>query len=151
MNITLKRVATAVTILLAMPSNARRENENTVKNGHDADGNSLESKYEKQYRSTRDLKLGGLLQYIYDNDKAGRLATRLNLKYNYQPTSVSSDIWAANSEFSLREQQQTLYNFDPYAMVRFESKAFNSFHFRLEEKYTQDDQQRPEHHHGDQT
>lgn len=118
--------------------NSQREDENTVKNGHDVDGNSQESKYEKQYRSTHDLKLGGLLQYIYNSDKVGRLTTRLNLKYNYKPTSVSSDILATGSELLLREQQQTLYNFDPYAMVRFESKAFNSFKFRLEEKYTQE-------------
>ena len=118
--------------------NRKRENENTVKNGHGADGNSLESEYEEQYRSNHDLKLGGLLQYIYDSEKAGRLTTRLNLKYNYKPTTVSSDTWAARSESSLREQQQTLYNFDPYAMVRFESKTFNGFKFRVEEKYTQE-------------
>ena len=118
--------------------NSKRENENTVMNGNDADGNSLDSKYEKQHRSTHDLKLGGLLQYIYDNEKAGRLTTRLNLKYNYKPTSVSSDAWAARTALSLREQEQTLYNFDPYAMVRFESKTFNGFKFRVEEKYTQE-------------
>ena len=118
--------------------NSNREYENTVMNGHDVDGNSQESKYEKQHRSTHDLKLGGLLQYIYDSEKVGRLTTRLNLKYNYKPTSMSSDTWAARSETSLREQQQTLYNFDPYAMVRFESKAYNGFNFRLEEKYTQE-------------
>lgn len=118
--------------------NSKRENENTVMNGHEADGNSLVSEYEEQHRSTHDLKLGGLLQYIYDSEKAGRLTTRLNLKYNYKPTTVSSDTWAARSELSLREQQQTLYNFDPYAMVRFESKAFNGFKFRVEEKYTQE-------------
>ena len=116
--------------------NSQREDENTVKNGHDVDGNSQESKYEKQYRSTHDLKLGGLLQYIYNSDKVGRLTTRLNLKYNYKPTSVSSDILATGSELLLREQQQTLYNFDPYAMVRFESKALGGFKFRVEEKYT---------------
>lgn len=117
---------------------SKRDYENTVMNGHDADGNSLDSKYEEQHRSTHDLKLGGLLQYIYDNEKVGRLTTRLNLKYNHKPTTVSSDTWAAHSESSLRKQQQTLYNFDPYAMVRFESKAFNGFKFRLEEKYTQE-------------
>ena len=116
--------------------NYKRENEHTVKNGHDVDGNSLESRYEEQHRSNRDLKLGGLLQYIYDVEKAGRLTTRLNLKYNYKPTTVSSDVWAARSELSLREQEQTLYNFDPYAMVRFESKAWGGFKFRVEEKYT---------------
>ena len=116
--------------------NSKRDYENTVKNGHGADGNSLDSQYEEQHRSNHDLKLGGLLQYIYDNEKAGRLTTRLNLKYNYKPTTVSSDTWAVRSEQSLREQQQTLYNFDPYAMVRFESKALGGFKFRVEEKYT---------------
>lgn len=118
--------------------NSKRENESTVMNGHDDDGNSLDSKYEEQHRSTHDLKLGGLLQYIYDSEEAGRLTTRLNLKYNYKPTTVSSDTWAARSESSLREQQQTLYNFDPYAMVRFDSKALGGFKFRVEEKYTQE-------------
>ena len=116
--------------------NRKREDEHTVMNGHEADGNSLDSQYEEQYRSNHDLKLGGLLQYIYDSEKVGRLTTRLNLRYNYKPTNVSSDIWAEHSEVSLREQQQTLYNFDPYAMVRYESKAINGFKFRLEEKYT---------------
>ena len=118
--------------------NSKRENENTVKNGHEADGNSLVSQYEEQHRSNHDLKLGGLLQYIYDSERAGRLTTRLNLKYNYKPTTVSSDTWAARSAQSLREQEQTLYNFDPYAMVRFESKAMGGFKFRVEEKYTQE-------------
>ena len=116
--------------------NSKRDYENTVKNGHGADGNSLDSQYEEQHRSDHDLKLGGLLQYIYDSEKAGRLTTRLNLKYNYKPTTVSSDTWAVHSEQSLREQQQTLYNFDPYAMVRYESKALGGFKFRVEEKYT---------------
>ena len=116
--------------------NHKRENENTVMNGHEADGSSLNSKYEEQHRSNKDLKLGGLLQYIYHSEKAGRLTTRLNLRYNYKPTTVSSDTWAARSEMSLREQEQTLYNFDPYAMVRFESKTLGGFKFRVEEKYT---------------
>lgn len=118
--------------------NSKRENENTVMNGHEADGSSLDSRYEEQHRSNHDLKLGGLLQYIYDSKRAGRLTTRLNLRYNYKPTTVSADTWAARSEMSLREQEQTLYNFDPYAMVRFESKARGGFKFRVEEKYTQE-------------
>ncbi len=117
----------------------RRVDENTIKNGHEADGSSQESHYEEQRRSNHDLKLGGLLQYICDFEELGRLTARLNLKYNYKPTTVTSDTWAAHSEASLREQEQTLYNFDPYAMVRLQSKTWNGFRFGLEEKYTIED------------
>lgn len=117
----------------------RRVNENTIKNGHEADGTAQESHYEEQLRKNHDLKLGGLLQYIRDFDNVGRLTTRLNLKYNYKPTTVSSDTWAAHSAASLREQEQTLYNFAPYAMVRLQSKTWNGLRFGLEEKYTIED------------
>ncbi|MBQ8938119.1 MAG: TonB-dependent receptor [Prevotella sp.] len=117
----------------------RRVNENTIKNGHDADSTPQESQYEEQHRTNHDLKLGGLLQYICELEKAGRLTTRLNLKYNYKPTTVASDTWAAHTQASLREQQQTLYNFDPYAMIRFQSKTWKGFKFALEEKYTIED------------
>lgn len=113
-------------------------NENTIKNGNEADGTQQESQYEEQRRLYKDLKLGALLQYIRDFS-AGKLTTRLNIKYNYKPTDVKSDTWAAHTESSLREQRQTLYNFDPYAMVRFQSKTFNGFKFGLEEKYTIED------------
>ena len=116
-----------------------RVSESTIRNGHEADGTEQESFYEEQRRSNRDLKLGGLLQYIRDFDEVGRLTTRLNLKYNYKPTDVESDTWAAHSDASLREQNQTLHNFDPYAMVRFQSKAWNGFKFGIEEKYTIED------------
>ena len=116
-----------------------RVSESTIKNGHEADGTEQESNYEEQRRSNRDLKLGGLLQYIRDFNDLGRLTTRLNLKYNYKPTDVESDTWGAHSESSLREQNQTLYNFDPYAMVRFQTKARNGFKFGVEEKYTIED------------
>lgn len=117
----------------------KRVNENTIKNGHEADGTRQESQYEEQRRSNTDLKLGALLQYIRDFNDVGRLTTRLNLKYNYKPTDVASDTWAAHSEASLREQHQTLYNFDPYAMIRFLSKTFGGFKFGIEEKYTIED------------
>ena len=116
-----------------------RVSESTIKNGHEADGTEQESNYEEQRRSNRDLKLGGLLQYIQDFEEWGRLTTRLNLKYNYKPTDVESDTWGAHSESSLREQNQTLHNFDPYAMVRFQSKTWNGFKFGIEEKYTIED------------
>ena len=117
----------------------RRVDENTIKNGHEADGTLQESFYEEQRRSNRDLKLGGLMQYICDFERLGRLTTRLNLKYNYKPTTVASDTWAAHSDASLHHQQQTLYNFDPYAMIRLQSKTWNGFKFSLEEKYTLED------------
>ena len=117
----------------------KRVSENTIKNGHEANGTEQESYYEEQRRSNNDLKLGALLQYIRDFGNVGRMTTRLNLKYNYKPTDVESDTWAAHSESSLREQRQTLYNFDPYAMFRFQSKAFGGFKFGLEEKYTIED------------
>lgn len=117
----------------------RRVNESTIKNGHEADGVEQESNYEEQHRSNTDLKLGALLQYIRDFNDVGRLTTRLNLKYNYKPTDVESDTWATHTESSLREQRQTLYNFDPYAMIRFQSKEHNGFRFGLEEKYTIED------------
>lgn len=116
-----------------------RVSESSIRNGHEADGTVQESYYEEQRRSNSDLKLGALLQYICDFDDAGRLTTRLNLKYNYKPTDVASDTWAMHSESSLREQHQTLYNFDPYAMIRFQSKRFDGFRFGLEEKYTIED------------
>lgn len=117
----------------------KRVNESTIKNGREADGTSQESQYEEQRRTNTDLKLGALLQYICDIKPAGRLTTRLNLKYNYKPTDVASDTWASHSESSLREQHQTLYNFDPYAMIRFQSKSFGGFKFGVEEKYTIED------------
>ena len=117
----------------------QRVSENTIKSGHEADGTAQESHYEEQHRSNSDLKLGSLLQYIRDFDNVGRLTTRLNLKYNYKPTDVESDTWAMRSEASQREQHQTLYNFDPYAMIRFQSKTFNGFKFGVEEKYTIED------------
>lgn len=116
-----------------------RVSENTIKNGFNADGSAQESQYEEQRRSNTDLKLGALLQYIRDFKNAGRLTTRLNIKYNYKPTDVESDTWAAHSESSLREQHQTLYNFDPYGMIRFQSETFGGFRFGLEEKYTIED------------
>ena len=119
--------------------NTRRVEESTIRNGHEVDGSEQESYYEEQHRNNRDLKLGALLQHICDFNNAGRLTTRLNIKYNYNPTDVSSDTWAAQSPTSLREQTQTLYNFDPYAMIRFQSKSFGSFRFGLEEKYTIED------------
>ncbi|MCR5574633.1 MAG: outer membrane beta-barrel family protein [Bacteroidaceae bacterium] len=112
-----------------------RITESTVKNGHEADGTEKESLYEKQRRLNRDLKLGGLLQYIHDFNHAGRLTARLNIKYNYKPTDLKSDTWAAHTEKSMRKQNQTLYNFDPYAMIRFQSKAIGGFKFGIEEKY----------------
>ena len=119
--------------------NHRRVNENTIKSGHEADGAVQESRYEEQRRSNTDLKLGALLQYIHDFRDVGRLTTRLNIKYNYKPTDVESDTWAVQNETTLREERQTLYNFDPYAMLRFQSKAFGGFKFGLEEKYTIED------------
>lgn len=119
--------------------NHKRVSESTIKNGQLADGTSEESNYEEQRRTNTDLKLGALLQYIRDFDHAGRLTTRLNLKYNYKPTDVASDTWAAHSEASLHEQRQTLYNFDPYVMIKFQSKSFGGFKFGLEEKYTIED------------
>lgn len=116
-----------------------RVTENTISNGHDETGLEQESKYEEQRRSRKDLKLGGLLQYIIDFAEAGRLTSRLNLKYNYKPTDVESDTWARQSESSLREERQTLYNFDPYAMVNFQSKTWNGLKFGLQEKYTIED------------
>ena len=117
----------------------KRISENTIKNGQEADGTRQESQYEEQRRTNKDLKLGALLQYIRDFEKAGRLTARLNLKYNYKPTDVASDTWAAHSEASLREQHQTLYNFDPYAIIKFQSKSFGGFKFGIEEKYTIED------------
>jgi hypothetical protein len=117
----------------------KRISENTIKNGQEADGTRQESQYEEQRRTNKDLKLGALLQYIRDFEKAGRLTARLNLKYNYKPTEVASDTWAAHSEASLREQHQTLYNFDPYAIIKFQSKSFGGFKFGIEEKYTIED------------
>ena len=117
----------------------KKVEENTVKNGHGEDGTNIAAEYEEQRRTNHDLKLGGLLQYIYETPKAGRLTTRLNLKYNYKPTDIYSDTWGANTTTSMREQRQTLYNFDPYAMIRFQSKAWNGFKFTLEEKYTIED------------
>jgi hypothetical protein len=117
----------------------KRVTENTIKNGHDEMGVEQESKYEEQRRSNKDVKLGGLLQYIRDIEDAGRLTTRLNLKYNYKPTDVESDTWAVHSEASLREERQTLYNFDPYAMVKFQSKVWGGFKFGVQEKYTIED------------
>lgn len=116
-----------------------RVNENSVKNGQEANGTWQESNYEEQRRSNTDLKLGALLQYIRDFKGGGRLTTRLNLKYNYKPTDVTSDTWAAHSESSLRQQHQKLRNFDPYAMLRFKSKTYGGFNFELEEKYTIED------------
>jgi len=81
-----------------------RVSESTIKNGYEPDGSAQESQYEEQYRSNTDLKLGALLQYIRDFRNVGRLTTRLNIKYNYKPTDVESDTWAAHSESSLREQ-----------------------------------------------
>jgi len=117
----------------------KRVTENTIKNGHDENGVEQESHYEEQRRSNKDVKLGGLLQYIQDFESAGRLTTRLNLKYNYKPTDVESDTWAAQSESSLRKERQTLYNFDPYVMVKFQSRTWNGFKFGLQEKYTIED------------
>ena len=117
----------------------KRVSENTIKNGHEADGTLQESNYEEQRRSNSDLKLGALLQYIHEIGNFGRLTTRLNLKYNYKPTDVASDTWGAHSASSLREERQTLYNFDPYAMVKFQSKVHGGFRFGLEEKYTIED------------
>ena len=117
----------------------QRVNENTIKNGQESDGTKQESQYEEQFRSNTDLKLGALLQYIRDFRDSGQLTARLNLKYNYKPTDVESDTWAAHSEEWLREQRQTLYNFDPYAMVRYLSRPFGGFKFGLEEKYTIED------------
>ena len=114
-----------------------RVSESTIKNGHEADGTEQESNYEEQRRSNRDLKLGGLMQYIQDFEEWGRLTTRLNLKYNYKPTDVESDTWGAHSESSLREQNQTLHNFDPYAMVRFQSNTYSSL-TSLSANYTHD-------------
>lgn len=119
--------------------NTRRVDESTIRNGHEADGTEQQSFYEEQHRNNRDLKLGALLQHICDFNNVGRLTTRLNIKYNYNPTDVSSDTWATHSATSLREQTQTLYNFDPYAMIRFQSKTFSGFKFGLEEKYTIED------------
>lgn len=115
--------------------NNNRVTESTVKNGHEADGTEKESLYEKQRRLNRDLKLGGLLQYIHDFNNVGRLTARLNIKYNYKPTNVNSDTWAAQTEKSMRRQNQTLYNFDPYAMLKFQSKTIGGFKFGIEEKY----------------
>ena len=117
----------------------KRVSESTIRNGLEADGAMQESNYEEQYRSNTNLKLGALLQYMRDIDKVGQLTTRLNLKYNYNPTDVESDTWAAHSEASLREQRQTLYNFDPYAMIRFQSAAVGGFKFGVEEKYSIED------------
>ena len=113
--------------------------ENTIKNGRDVDGTSLESQYEEQRRNNHDLKLGGLLQYICELQSAGQLTARLNLKYNYKPTTIASNTWAAHSQASLREQEQTLYNFDPYAMIRFQSKTWHGLKVAMEEKYTIED------------
>lgn len=117
----------------------KRVDENTVKNGHEADGSSQESLYEEQRRTNRDLKLGSFLQYIRDFEKVGRFTTRINLKYNYMPTTVASDTWAAHSEASLHEQRQTLYNFDPYAMLRLQTEEWNGLKLGIEEKYTLED------------
>ena len=119
--------------------NYKRVTENTMKDGHEADGTPQASLYEMQKRTNRDLKLGALLQYIRDFNNAGRLTTRLNIKYNYKPTDVSSDTWVTQAETTLREQNQTLYNFDPYAMLKFQSKSFGGFTFGIEEKYTIED------------
>ena len=119
--------------------NHQRVSENTIKNGREADGTAQESQYEEQRRTNSDLKLGALLQHICDFQNAGRLTTRLNFRYNYKPTDVESDTWAAHSDGSLREQSQTLYNFDPYAMIKFQSKTFGGFKFGIEEKYTIED------------
>ena len=116
-----------------------RVSESSIKNGQEADGTKQESRYEEQHRSNRDLKLGGLLQYINDINNVGRLTARLNLKYNYKPTDVKSDTWAEHTEASLRQQRQTLYNFDPYAMLRFQSKEMGGFKFGIEEKYAIED------------
>ncbi len=116
-----------------------RISENTITNGHEADGTQQSSLYEEQRRSNRDLKLGGLLQYICDLERAGRLTARLNLKYNYKPTTVSSDTWATHTEASLRQQRQTLHNFDPYAMLRFQTPEWHGLKFGIEEKFTIED------------
>ena len=127
------------TIGLLESFNHNRVSESTIKNGHEADGTEQESFYEEQRRSNRDLKLGGLLQYIRDFDDLGRLTTRLNLKYNYKPTEVESDTWAARTEASLREQNQTLHNFDPYLMAKFQFKPWHGVKFSVEERYTIED------------
>ena len=57
-----------------------RVSESSIKNGQEADGTKQESRYEEQHRSNRDLKLGGLLQYINDINKTHTPCSGSNLK-----------------------------------------------------------------------
>ena len=118
----------------------RRISESTVSTQHPSPfTTSQDSRYEEQLRTNSDLKLGGLLQYIRDIESLGKLTARLNLKYNYKPTTVNSDTWATHTEATSLGHRQTLYNFDPYAMLRLQSKTWNGFRFTLEEKYAIED------------
>lgn len=133
------RKRTILTVGFLESFNHRKVRTSTIKTGVNASGGEAEPQYEEQMRDNTDLKLGGLFQYLRDFAAGGRLTARANLKYHRKPTDVESDTWAAQSPASLRRERQTLYNFDPYFMLSFQSKDWNGFSFRLQERYTIED------------
>lgn len=117
----------------------RRVNESTIRTGHDMLGNEATPAYEEQERSNRDVRLGGLMQYIREFPSGQRLTARLNLKYNYKPTDVKSETWSPSQSTVKEGMRQTLHNFDPYAMVRFQFQPWHGIKCSLQEKYTIED------------
>jgi len=117
----------------------RKIEDNTIKNGCDAAGISTEAEYEEQVRSNNDLKLGWLLQHIHEFASAGKLTSRVNLKYNSKPTDIAEGKWGAASSETASSERQNLYNFDPYFMLRFQSRSWKGISFGIEEKFTIED------------
>lgn len=115
--------------------NREKVNENSIKSGADAQGVHSESIYEEQQREGKDIKFGSLLQYVCDFTTAGRLTTRLNIKYNSKPTTINDDTWSASTAHINRYQKQELKNFDPYSLIDFKSIDWQGFNFGVSEKY----------------
>lgn len=113
--------------------------ENSIKSGADAQGNHVESVYQEQVRDAKDMKLGSLIQYIQKWSRAGQLTTRLNLKYNTLPTTIGDNIWSASLAKASNNQKQELKNFDPYAMIDFQSVKLGGFKYGLTQKVVLND------------
>ena len=103
------------------------------------DGQGVEdgAKYENRTRSIHDLKMGYLLQYIQKFESGDKLTTRVNIKHNHLSANVDKSTWAMSaSDYNASREHHKMNNFDPYGLMKFQSRAYGAFSWGLSEKYT---------------
>lgn len=124
------------TLILSASETYNHDNiqENSIKSKRNDNGDYSDSEYEEQVRKARNLTYSTRVSHQVLWRKGSGLTSELDFMHQYKPTKVLSDTWAAHTPETVKEEEQDVLQYRPYAIVRYTSPKWGGFDFNITEK-----------------